>query len=218
MKLIIFDFDGTIADSMWAWDDLGETTLKENNIPVFDDYRDVIRTMSVLNFSSYLTNRYPELGKAEDLMNHWHEVMEYKYTHEIKLKKGIIEFLELLKCKNYTLYLASATKYEVLMTAIRHFNLEKYFSFIITETIVGISKRDPKIYKLCEEKAGVSKEDIRIFEDADHAINTAKNAGYKVCAIQDKSMVKKVDTIKNTADLYLKDFTNIETLMNFIEN
>ena len=217
MKLIIFDFDGTIADSMWAWDDLGENTLKENNIPLFSDYRDVIRTMSVLNFSSYLTKRFPELGDAKDLMDHWHDVMEYKYTHEVKLKKGIVEFLELLKSKGYILYLASATKYEVLMKAVKHFDLEKYFSFIITETIVGISKRDPKIYKLCEEKANVSSKDIRIFEDADHAIKTAKAAGYKVCAIEDKSMVKKVDYIKKTADLYLEDFTDTNKLLKFIE-
>lgn len=217
MKLIIFDFDGTIADSMWAWDDLGEDTLKEHNIPLFSDYREVIRTMSVLNFSKYLTNRYPELGSAEDLMDHWHEVMKVKYQTEIKLKPGIIEFLEVLKKKGYIMFLASATKYEVLMTAVKHFGLEKYFSYITAETLVNISKYDPRFYALLENKAGVTKKDTYIFEDADHAVKTAKETGYHICAIKDKSMEKKVNVIKKYADLYLDDFTNVDALLKFIE-
>lgn len=216
MRLIIFDFDGTIADSMWAWDDLGEDTLKENNIPLFEDYREVIRTMSVLNFSKYLTNRYPSLGNAEDLMNHWHEIMKIKYKTEIKLKPGIINFLEILKKKGYTLYLASATKYEVLMTAVKHFGLEKYFSFIISETLVNLSKYDPRFYQICQNKAGVSKEDTYIIEDANHAVKTAKEYGYHICAIKDKSMEGREDEIKQYADLYLDDFTNVDALLKFL--
>lgn len=218
MKLVIFDFDGTIADSMWAWDNLGEDTLKEHNIPLFSDYRKVIRTMSVLNFSKYLTERYPVLGNAEELMDHWHEIMKVKYTTEIKLKPGIIELLETLKKRGYTLYLASATKYEVLMTAVKHFGLEKYFSFIIAETMVNLSKYDPRFYQICVDRAGAKKEETYIFEDADHAVRTAKKAGYHVCAIKDKSMESKEKEIKHYADLYQKDFTNIDALLKFLEN
>ena len=216
-KLCIFDFDGTIADSMWAWDELGSNTLNENNIKVFDDYDSVIRTMSVPNFSKYLSNRYSELGTAESLMATWHEKMVFNYLNKVPLKKGIIELLTELKNKGYILYLASATHYNVLIKAVEHFNLNKFFDFIVTEEIVGISKRDPKIYELCIERAGVTKQDTVVFEDADHAVFTAKNIGCRVCAVKDYSMRKSEQKIKDVADLYIEDFVNQKQIINFIE-
>ena len=78
-KLIIFDFDGTIADSMWAWDELGCVTLQERGLPPLPDYEKVIRTMSVPHFSEYLAKLFPTLAPAEKLMSEWHEKMVYNY-------------------------------------------------------------------------------------------------------------------------------------------
>lgn len=215
-KLIIFDFDGTIADSMWAWDELGRVTLEENGLPPLENYEQIIRTMSVPHFSEYLAKLYPALGPAERLMASWHEKMVYNYCNRIPLKAGIIEFLDYLKGQGYTLYLASATHYKVLIQAVRHFDLEKYFEFIITEEIVGISKRDPKIYQMCMDRSGCDIKHIYLFEDANHAVKTANLLGVNVCAISDYSMRAHVDEVKAHCDLYLDDFTNLPILKKFI--
>lgn len=215
-KLIIFDFDGTIADSMWAWDELGRVTLEEYGLPVPEDYESVIRTMSVPNFSVYLSGKYPVLGTAEALMASWHQKMVYNYCNRISLKPGIMAFLDYLKGRGYTLYLASATHYKVLMEAVKHFGLKKYFDFIITEEIVGISKRDPKIYQLCMDRAGTDTASTYLFEDANHAVKTAKALGLNVCAIADFSMRAHVDDVQAHSDLYLEDFSNLDALKAFI--
>lgn len=215
-KLVIFDFDGTIADSMWAWDELGSDTLKEEGLPALSDYDKIIRTMSVPDFSVYLSEKYKELGTAEQLMAKWHEKMVYNYCNRISLKGGIIEFLDYLKQTGHTLYLASATHFKVLSRAVEHFGLDKYFDFIITEEIVGISKRDPKIYKLCMEKAGSTPETTFLFEDANHAVKTAKKLGINVCALSDASMLGHIDEVKANSDLYVDDFCDLELLKKFI--
>ena len=215
-KLVIFDFDGTIVDSMWAWDELGSDTLKEEGLPALSDYDKIIRTMSVPNFSAFLSEKYKELGTAEQLMARWHERMVYNYCNRISLKSGIIEFLDYLKQTGHTIYLASATHYKVLSRAIEHFDLNKYFDFVITEEMVGISKRDPKIYELCMEKAGSTPKTTFLFEDANHAVKTAKKLGINVCALSDASMRDHVDEVKANSDLYVDDFTDIELLKKFI--
>jgi beta-phosphoglucomutase-like phosphatase (HAD superfamily) len=151
-KLIIFDFDGTIADSMWCWDALGKDMMIANNIPIFDDYDKVIRTMSVPHFAIYMSKYYPQLGTSENIMNKWHEKMIFNYKTKVHLKKGVVPFLEYLKSMHYTLYLASATHLKVLSKALAHFQINHYFDFIITEETIGISKRDPKIYQICMDK------------------------------------------------------------------
>lgn len=215
-KLLIFDFDGTIADSMWAWDELGRVTLEAENLPPLPDYEKVIRTMSVPNFSVYLSEKYPALGTAEALMARWHEMMVYNYCNRVRLKDGIIELLTYLKGRGYTLYLASATHYKVLSKALEHFDLFKYFDFVITEEIVGISKRDPKIYKLCMEKAGTTEATTYLFEDANHAVITGNKIGLHVCAISDYSMRDHVEEVKAHAELYLDDFTDLAAIKKFI--
>lgn len=215
-KLIIFDFDGTIADSMWAWDELGRVTLEENGLPPLENYEAIIRTMSVPHFSEYLSKIYPSLAPAEKLMASWHEKMVYNYCNRIPLKAGIVALLDYLKAQGYILYLASATHYTVLIQAVRHFNLEKYFDFIITEEVVGISKRDPKIYQMCMEKSGCTLENIYLFEDANHAVKTAKTLGVNVCGISDYSMRDHVAEVKQNSDIYLDDFTDLDKIKVFL--
>ncbi len=216
-KLVIFDFDGTIVDSMWAWDALGRETLEENSLAPLPDYEKVIRTMSVPDFSRFLSEKYPSLAPADKLMEKWHAKMVYNYFNRVKLKEGIVEFLEYLKSSGVTVYLASATHYDVLIRAVEHFGLEKYFDYILTEERVGVSKREPKIYLMCAQQAECKLESIYLFEDASHAVKTAKNIGVNVCALSDYSMRECVDEIRSVADMYIDDFTDIERLKNFIE-
>ena len=215
-KLIIFDFDGTIADSMWAWDELGSDTLDEMGLEPLKDYDKVIRTMSVPNFSVFLSDKYKELGTADELMAKWHEKMVWNYCNRVKLKAGIVEFLTFLKNEGYTVYLASATHMKVLSRAVEHFELKKFFDFVITEEIVGLSKRDPKIYEMCMAKAGSKPESTYLFEDAVHAVKTAKKLGINVCALSDASMVQHRDEVIENSDIYVDDFSDLDLLKKFI--
>lgn len=216
-KLVIFDFDGTIVDSMWAWDALGRETLEENSLTPLPDYENVIRTMSVPQFSQYLSKIYPSLAPSDNLMALWHDKMVFNYLNRVSLKKGITELLEYLKQNGFKMFLASATKYEVLLKAVKHFDLEKYFDCILTEERVGATKRDPKIYLLCAEKANCDINNVFLFEDAVHALKTAKNIGIKSCGISDYSMRAHEEEIKQTVDLYLDDFTNLNTIKSFLQ-
>lgn len=215
-KLVIFDFDGTIADSMWAWDALGRETLEENALPPLPDYENVIRTMSVPDFSKYLPKIYPSLAPDDKLMAYWHDKMVFNYLNRVSLKKGIIQLLDYLKQSNFKIILASATKYEVLLEAVKHFNLEKYFDGILTEERVGATKRDPKIYLMCAQQANCDINNVFLFEDAVHAIKTAKAIGIKTCGISDYSMRAHAEEIKQTVDLYLDDFTNLSAIKSFL--
>ncbi len=216
-KLVIFDFDGTIADSMWAWDALGKETLEEKSLAPLPDYENVIRTMSVPDFSRFLAKKYPSLAPDDKLMALWHEKMVFNYLNRVSLKKGIIELLDYLKQNNFKIILASATKYEVLLKAVKHFDLEKYFDFIFTEERVGATKREPKIYLMCAQQANCDINNIFLFEDANHAIKTAKSIGIKTCGISDFSMREHAEEIKQSVDLYLDDFTDLDAIKKFLQ-
>ena len=215
-KLVLFDFDGTIVDSMWAWDELGKNTINERNLPPLRNYDSIIRTMSVPDFSVFLADYYPSLAPAKKLMAEWHEKMLVNYLNKIFLKKGVVSFLNYLRDTNHVIYLASATHFSILSKALDHFEIKSYFDYIVTEEQVGISKRNPMIYNLCAEKANCPKDKIYLFEDAIHAIETAKGIGINVCAVADASMRNSVDEIKHISDLYVEDFSDLMLLCKFL--
>ena len=56
---------------------------------------------------------------------------------------------------------------------------------------------------------GSSLEETIVVEDALYAIQTAKNAGYFVIAIEDDSERRHKDDIIETADVYVKDHAEL---------
>ena len=51
-----------------------------------------------------------------------------------------------------------------------------------------------------------NKKDTVVFEDALHAIQTAKNAGFRVAAVYDPSAEEDQDAIRAIADYYIRSF------------
>jgi Predicted phosphatase/phosphohexomutase len=52
---IIFDLDGTLIDSMSAWENIGSSFLKKHGIDPREDLNKVIKTMSFAESARYLS-------------------------------------------------------------------------------------------------------------------------------------------------------------------
>ena len=52
--------------------------------------------------------------------------------------------------------------------------------------------------------------EVLVFEDAYHAIQTAKKAGFSVVAVYDKSSDNNLKKIWEAADIYLPEFADFE--------
>ena len=70
---------------------------------------------------------------------------------------------------------------------------------------MGAGKSKPDIYLKAQEFLNFKPEEIYVFEDVLHAVQTAKKAGFKTVGIYDTSSEKDWETIKKTADIFLED-------------
>ena len=64
------------------------------------------------------------------------------------------------------------------------------------------------------EHLGTDRSNTLIVEDAWHAIHTAKDDGFMVAAVYD-SHESMQSNIHETADIYLTDFTDLDSLWKF---
>ena len=117
------------------------------------------------------------------------------------------KFLSLLKMEGVWMYVATNTDRDLVEAALKHTGLEGYFRGVMTCAEVGAGKKDsPEIYERCMRRLRSTKKDTVIFEDALHAIRTARDAGFRICGVYDASSEADQEAIRQLSEYYIRSF------------
>jgi len=213
IQAAIFDFDGTLFDSMFIWDTAGETYLRSIGKEPADDLQSILKPMSLYQSADYLRERYSIPLSTEDIMAGINRTVEAFYF-TVEPKPGLIDFLEKLDRKGVRMCIATATERYQVEAALGRCGMRHFFSEIFTCTEVGSGKDQPTIFRKAMEHLGTDRSNTVVVEDAWHAIRTAKDDGFLVAAVYDahESMQR---SIREAADVYLTDFSDTETFWKF---
>ncbi|MBQ2973536.1 MAG: bifunctional hydroxymethylpyrimidine kinase/phosphomethylpyrimidine kinase [Clostridia bacterium] len=215
IKGAIFDLDGTLFDSMFIWDTIGEIYLCSIGYEPKENLNETFKTMSLYNAACYYKSEYGVTLSVEELMDGVNAMVEKYYRYEVPLKDGVAEFLEALRQSGVKMCIATATDRYLVEAALERCNISEYFSEIFTCTSVGHSKDEPDIYREALKHLGTPKEETPVFEDAIYAIRTAKKDGFKVVAVYDKSEENYAE-VKSLCDFYITDYTDMQGFWKFI--
>lgn len=208
MKGAIFDFDGTLFDSMSIWDTAGEDYLRAIGRQPRDDLRQVLAALSLRQGACYLKEEYCLSLSIEEITDGINKTVEQFYFHTARPKPGVPEMLARQHRRGVRMCIATATDRYLIEAALGRCGLSQYFSEILTCTAVGHGKDSPMIYEAALAHLGTPKADTVIFEDAFHAIRTAKAAGFRVIAVYDPHEPNDTE-VRALADDYLTDFKEI---------
>ena len=105
------------------------------------------------------------------------------------------------------MYVATATDRHLAQAALRHAGIDGYFRGIVTSAEVPLGKEEsPEIYERAMRRLQSNKKDTVVFEDAFHAVRTAKAAGFRVAAVYDASAEADQAEIRGLADYYIRSF------------
>ena len=214
LKGIIFDFDGTLMDSMFIWDTAGEVYLRSIGKEPQEDLQKILKPMSLLQCAEYIQDRYEILQTYEEIMEGINHSVEGFYFHDVEPKPGVIEWLEELSAKNIRMCIATATDRYQVEAALKRCCMQHYFSEIFTCTEVGVGKDQPYFFRKAMGHLGTDRSNTAIVEDAFHAVDTAKSDGFLTVAVYDAHEDKQLE-IQEMADLYLPDYQNRNTFWKF---
>lgn len=214
IQAAIFDFDGTLFDSMFIWDTAGETYLRSIGKEPTDNLKIILKPMSLYQSADYLREHYSIPLSTEVIMEGINCTVEDFYFHTIEPKPGVIDFLEELNRKGVRMCIATATDRYQVEAALVRCGMRHFFSEIFTCTEVGSGKNQPMIFRKAMEHLGTDRSNTVIVEDAWHAIRTAKDDGFIVAAVYD-SHESMQSSIREIADIYLTDFSDLDSLWKF---
>lgn len=191
----IFDLDGTLFDSMGAWERAGQEYAEQNGWPVDGSLIQILKYKSVPQWAAYFQEQYGATDTQEQIVAQLHEKMAASYLR-VPLKDGVSELLEAWKNRGIRMCIATATERSVFEPALRTRGLSGYFSGIVTCAEIGGNKERPDIYLCALELLGTAKANTVVLEDTLHAVRTAARACFPVIGVYDDISAKDRPTIQ----------------------
>ena len=211
----IFDVDGTLLDSMFIWDTIGETYLRSIGYEPKENLNEVFKNMSLRQAARYYQTEYGVKLGIDEIMDGVNAMLERYYCFEVSLKPGVEELLKRFRASGVKLCIATATDRYLVEAALKRCEVLSYFGRIFTCNEVGHGKDEPDIFETARRFLGTEKSETVVFDDALYAIKAAKEAGFPVAAVCD-SHEKNQEEIRVLSDVYLKDLAQLDKLQKLL--
>ena len=208
IKTYLFDFDGTLVDSMPTYVSAMLRILDENSISYDKDIVKIITPLGLIGTAEY----FVELGinkPKEEIILLMKEYMAEGYFYHIPAKNNVIPVLKELKKKGCNLNVLTASPHITLDSCLKRLGIYDLFTNVWSCDDFYTTKADPDIYRMAAEQIGESIENILFLDDNFNADKTAKSAGMLVCGVYDDSSKDYVDDIKGITDYYIYDFEEL---------
>lgn len=205
IKGFIFDMDGTLLDSMPEWIRTAEIIAGRYGIVPDAEFRRTFMTLPASDAAEFMRRRYCVSVSGEEI----DAEIEAAYLNRIMPKPHTMELLEYLRKNNIKSSAATATVGRLAAAAFERTGILPYLERIVSCEDVGKSKSEPDVYYAAAKLMQTETAETAVVEDALYAVVTAKKAGFTVIGIEDESMFSDRQEIMNTADLYIKDASEI---------
>lgn len=183
IKLIITDFDGTLADTFEAnYKAYREVLSGHGVILTPEKYRECFglrfdNFMHCLGIEDATLKKEIKIAKGELYPN---------YFEFIKVNSPLLEFIRAFRRNGGLTAIASTARGVNLKNALIHIGAENDFDFIVAGEMVRHGKPDPEIFNTVLELAGVSMSSVLIFEDSEVGCKAAEIAGINYIRVNNK--------------------------------
>lgn len=208
IKNIIFDFDGTLADTS----NLIVATMQKTNEDLGLPYRtaEQIKTTIGVRLEEIPFLLWPNItGLGESFGKIYRENFEkIKNEIPIKLFPGVAETLSKLKEEGYSLALATSRSHKSAVELTQQLGIQDYLNYIVGGDDVLEGKPNPEsIYKILKELRCWPDESMMV-GDMLVDVKMGKNAGVKTCAVT-YGNGDELELKESGADYIFSDFSDL---------
>jgi len=200
-NLLIFDYDGTIADTSKlhakAYSHIFNPKIK-NFL-----YEKIAGLKTIDGIKYYFEENNIKLkdSNLKKLVYKKQEIFRNLIEIELNPIPGVIDFLIWTKDK-YNLTIASSGSKKSVLKGLKILGIEKFFDLIICSEDVKIAKPDPEIFNKVIAISKINKKNALIFEDSNNGILAAYNANIDCIDIRKNSFIDLLNLFKENDNKY----------------
>lgn len=201
-KTYLFDFDGTLVDSMPTFASVMLRILDENGIKYGDDIIKIITPLGYHGTAEYFRT-LGVLASTDELQTLMVEYARHEYEHNIGAKDGVIDSLFKLREFGASLNVLTASPHSMLDPCLKRLGILELFDNVWSCDDFNTTKSNPKIYEMAAERLGAKVSEVIFIDDNVNAVKTARVAGMISYGIHDDSSSELVDEMKAASDRYI---------------
>jgi len=201
----IFDFDGTLVDSMPAFGRVILRTLDEFGVVYPDNVVEIVTPMDTVGKVAYFTR----LGVPAEFQQALGKNLYMEYAQHIPAKESVTETLRTLKVRGHSLSILTAGPHLTLDPCVKRLGLWELFDNVWSCDDFGTDKENPEIFRMAAERLRCAVEEIIFADDSPRALRTAKAAGTHVCGVYDESAAAYEAEMRELCDRYIHSFKEL---------
>jgi len=216
VKAVIFDWDGTLADTKKAVVRSFQKVLVEDGCVISDEFierRMGIGTKRTLEQALKECNVRFDDTMLENLAGEKIRI-QANLTNIVSLFGGAIELLEELHGR-IKIALATMSSRKVVDKLLSEKRIGGYFDVVVSADEIFSPKPDPEVFFVSATKLGVKPEDCVVVEDSVFGVRAAKAAKMKCIAVSSGAYSRE-ELQEENPDLMIDSLVEKERILHFI--
>jgi len=214
--LVIFDWDGTLADTREVIVLAFQKVLSKVGCEVSDEFlerRIGIGAKNMFKEALKVSGLQYDEKMIEKLLEEKTKI-HLMLTPKVRLFDGALDLLEALK-PMVKMALATMSNKRVIEKILREKKVQEYFDFVITADEVEKPKPDPEAFLKCAEAMRCKPERCVVIEDSIYGVRAARRAGMKCIAVP-SGFYSKTDLEKENPDLIVNSIKEKDKILTYI--
>ena len=211
MKLIILDFDGTLADTQGLIVQTMQQTIASLGLEPRTDEQ--CASMIGLPLKQAFTDLIPMTdAMGEHCVDTYRQIFnENNAAYTIPAFPNVLETLRLLSQKGYTLTIASSRSHRSLMEFVEDMDLQEVLSYVLGADDVTQAKPNPEPVLKTLEKFGCTPDEALVVGDTWYDIEMGRRAGVRTCGVTYGNGTRE-ELIHAGADFLIDNFGELKKL------
>ena len=206
-KGVIFDLDGTLAESMHVWENADFEISKKYGFTPDEEYWQTVSSSSFLEGAAYIAKRFTDGVSAEQIADELYALALNDYKYNVEMKDGAVELIKKLHNDGMKIAIATSNVEEMTHAVLKRAGVFEYIDAFVYCDEVGKNKAFPDVYLRAAQKMGINADECYIFEDVPYALEGAKASGAEVIAVYDEFSADKESEMRQKSDRYIMSLT-----------
>lgn len=208
-KVMIFDMDGTLLDSMPAWkDNLYQVALRFG-VELPPDFYDLYKLLISPEVAQHMVEHYHARGTVEEVFQAINQGIVSYYASSINPKPFARELLEAYRAQGLKLALLTGTERPLIDLVLRRLDFFQYFDLTCSCREAGGPKTSTAPFRFVLDRLGADPEDAVMFEDGIHGVKTANQCGLFTVGVYDPMWESEVREMQAVSGRYVRSLKEL---------
>ncbi|MBQ8894444.1 MAG: HAD-IA family hydrolase [Clostridia bacterium] len=204
----LFDFDGTLADSMPVWARTMLSIIEEAGVPYPADIIRIITPLGYEGTADYFISLGVKTPK-EELIATMFSRAEKAYAEEIVLKPGVAAYIKKLTAAGCSCNVLTASPHRCVDPCLKRNGIYDLFDRVWTLEDFSLTKGEPAIYHQAAERLGTTAADLCFYDDNLVALTAGKKSGMETVGVYDPCSDDYRREIEELTDRYIESFEEL---------